>query len=159
MNSKDLYDRFLTYFKIEEIVSPTCFEQYKQRGDYFFLSRFDPRLLYVMIFIREGLGRSITVNDWFWDGNLTQRGLRDNLTPLVKNKSHVYLSGHVLGAAFDFDVEGMKAYQVRNWLQQVAEELPYKIRLENKYKGKVISWVHLDVIDEPKNSKVYLFNV
>lgn len=159
MDSKQLYDLFLKYFRIEEIVSPPCFKKYRHKGSYFFLSRFDPRLLETMIYIREGLDRKITINDWLWGGALDERGLRDNLTSIVKGKNTVYLSGHVLSMAFDFDVEDMTAQEVRQWLVDHANTLPYKIRLEHKINGKVILWVHLDVIDEPKNPKVYLFNV
>jgi hypothetical protein len=68
-------------------------------------------------------------------------------------KYKIYLSGHVLGMAVDFDVKGMKAKDVRLWLIEHKSELPYKIRLE-----KNVNWVHLDVEDEPDNNKVYLFN-
>ena len=159
---KKLYDDFLEFFRIEEIVSPQCFSKYKKHGDYFFLSRFDPRLLETMLVIRTTLKRSITVNDWIWGGRFDERGLRDTSTPMVKNraiKSDPWLSAHVLGKAFDFDVKGMTAKEVREWLVNNQEILPHRIRLENLMKGNPISWVHLDVCDDPKNPKVYLFNI
>lgn len=157
--SKILYDKFLEFFDIEEIVSPLCYNTYKHKGPYFFLSHFDPRLLQTMLVIRTLIGKPITINNWKWGGNFDERGLRDNLTDLVKKQKSVYLSGHVLAMAFDFDVEGMTAEEVRQWLQDNAHILPYRIRLEHKIKGKPITWVHLDVKDEPKNPKVYLFNI
>jgi len=154
-----LYDDFLEYFDVREIVSKDVFKKFKERGDYFFLSRFDPRLLEVMVFVRKDLGRSITINNWIFGGDLHQRGLRENTSEIVSNKTTPYLSAHVLGKAFDFNVEGMSSSHVREYLMSISELLPYKIRLENKLNGKEISWVHLDVCDEPKNPKVYLFNV
>ncbi len=159
MDTKTLYDRFLRYFKIQEIVSPQCYQDWKHKGAYFFLSRFDPRLLETMVFTREKLGKKITINDWLWGGDFDERGLRDNLTAIVQGKHITYLSGHALSMAFDFDVEDMTASAVREWLIEMADELPYKIRLECRLNGKLILWVHLDVIDEPKNPKVYCFNV
>jgi hypothetical protein len=74
-------------------------------------------------------------------------------------KGRMYLSAHVMGRAIDFDVKGMTAEQVRLWLVEVEDILPYKIRLENKMNGKQISWVHLDVYWNEKNNHVYLFNI
>lgn len=159
---KDLYDRFLKYFSVKEIVSDEVFEQYGGRGDYFILSHFDPRLLEVMVWLREALAKPITINNWGWGGSLSQRGLRDNLQDLVQKrtkKGRAYLSGHALGMAFDFDVEGLTAEGVRGWLVKESENCPHPIRLENKLNGKQISWVHLDVKYDPKNPKVYLFNI
>lgn len=159
---KALYVHFLKYFKIEEIVSPEAYKKYKKFGDNFFLSRFDPRLLATMVFIRETLDKPITINTWLWGGEFDERGLRDTSTPMVQaraKKGDPWLSPHPLSMAFDFDVEGMTANEVRAWLKKNATALPYPIRLERKFKGKYISWVHLDVCFDPKNPKVYEFDI
>lgn len=157
MESKSLFKKFSQYFDLEEIVREDVLIQYG-RNTNLLLSRFDPRLLETMVLIRKELG-PITINDYAWGGSLDERGLRDNDGPMVKSKGRPYLSAHVLGAAFDFDVEGMTANEVRAWLKENANRLPYKIRLERKYNGHYISWVHLDVCDEPDNPKVYEFDV
>lgn len=157
-----LYDDFLQYFDVEEIVSDEFFKQHGHRGPYFALSHFDPRLLEVMLWVRTSLKKKITINNWKWGGRFSQRGLRDNLQQLVKSataKQRVYLSGHVLAMAFDFDVDGMTAEEVRYWLVQNAAACPHPIRLERKLNGKQISWVHLDVKADPKNSHVYEFDI
>ena len=71
----------------------------------------------------------------------------------------MYLSAHVMGKAIDFDVKGMKATEVRDWVEENQDIFPYKIRLENKMNGKPIRWSHLDVYYSRKNPKVYKFNV
>lgn len=157
-----LYKDFLKYFSVEEIVSDELFSQHGHKGSNFILSHFDPRLLEVMVWVRTTLDLPITINNWKWGGSFSQRGLRDNLQELVERQTgrgRVYLSGHVLGMAFDFDVKGMTAYGVRDWLLKHSEDCPHYIRLENKLNGKQISWVHLDVKYDPKNPKVYLFNI
>lgn len=162
METKDIYDAFLKYFFVEEIVSPDLFNRFKHKGDYFFLSRFDIRLLKTMLVIRETLNKPITVNNWKWGGNFSQRGFRDTSTAMVQRKSSKdipWFSAHVVAMGLDFDVEGMTANEVRDWLEESQSILPYKIRLENKLNGEYISWVHLDVCDDPNNPKVYLFNV
>ena len=107
--------------------------------------------------VREGLNKPITVNNWHIGGRFEQRGLRDNTQPIVKDKTikgKLYLSAHVLGKAVDFDVKGMTAQKVRQWIVDNHELFPCKVRLEDG-----VNWVHLDVISEEKNPKVYLFKV
>ena len=84
---------------------------------------------------------------------LTQRGLRCNLCSLVKAKTEagiLYVSPHLLAAGFDFDVEGMTAEEVRQWLVQHKEELPYPIRIEQD-----VNWVHLDVLTNSKEKIIF----
>jgi len=162
METKQIYDDFLQYFNVEEIVSPGIYEKYNHLGDYFFLSRFDIRLLVTMVFIRTTLNKTITINDWLWGGRFDERGLRDTSTPMVQDrakKNDPWLSAHVVGMAFDFDVKEMTANEVREWLFKFRDCLPYKIRLERKLNGEFISWVHLDVCDDPRNPKIYSFDV
>ena len=61
------------------------------------------------------------------------------------------MSAHVEGQAVDFSVKGMTAAEVRKWLKQHEDRLPYPIRLEDGVK-----WVHCDVRDA--GVKVYIFN-
>ena len=65
-------------------------------------------------------------------------------------KGIVYVSPHILGKAFDFDVQGMTAGEVRLWLAYNKDKLPYHIRLEN-----YVNWVHMDV--EDTGHPVYIF--
>jgi hypothetical protein len=62
-----------------------------------------------------------------------------------------------MGKAVDFTVKGYTAEEVREKIQEMT--FPCKIRLEHHKDGKPISWVHLDIIDEPKNPEIYLFDV
>lgn len=62
----------------------------------------------------------------------------------------LYVSPHMLAAGFDFDVEGMTAKEVRDWLDSNKNELPYPIRLEQD-----VNWVHLDVLTNSENKIIY----
>lgn len=143
------------YFKIQELVDR---EVYSIHGDSAW-KFIDEKLLKCLLIVRKGLDRSIKVNDWSFGGSMQQRGLRHNRSSMVIGKKSIYLSAHMMGKAVDFNVSGMESTEVRKWIQDNAELFPCKIRLENKLNGKPISWVHLDVIQEEKNPKVYLFNV
>lgn len=158
MDRQDVLNELKKYFSVKELVSIHVYKRFQEESWQFLTTD----LLYTLLVIRKSLNRSITVNDWAFGGQMEQRGLRDNLTPIFKSKfkkNRLYLSGHVLGMAIDFDVKGMTATEVRKWLVDNREILPTKIRLERNLNGKEISWVHLDVKFEEKNPKVYLFDV
>jgi hypothetical protein len=158
MTDDQIYSEIKNYFFIEEFVSKKVFDKYGENAWQFLC----PRLLYTILIIRKKLDRSITINNWHRGGKFSQRGLRSNLSSIFMSKfrkGRMYLSAHVMGRAIDFDVKGMTAEQVRLWLVEVEDILPYKIRLENKMNGKQISWVHLDVYWNEKNNHVYLFNI
>jgi len=143
------------YFCIEELVDKTVYDKYGERSWRFL----DTTILESLLIVREGLGKSITVNNWKWGGKFSQRGLRHNMSSLVKNKTRLYLSAHIFGKAFDFDVKGVSSVDVRKWIVENADLFPCKIRLERNMNGKPISWIHLDTIAEDKNPKVYQFDV
>lgn len=157
MSENEILKEIKEYFDIRELVDKETYDKYGEKAWQFMC----PRLLHTMLVIRKELDKSITVNNWHIGGSFSQRGLRTNMQPIVKAKKNLYLSAHLMGRALDFDVKGMTSHEVRNWLVANASKLPYPIRLENKFAktGKEITWVHLDVFYNDKNSKVYLFNV
>ncbi|MDT8347679.1 MAG: hypothetical protein RQ756_07735 [Flavobacteriaceae bacterium] len=162
LSTSSLYGEFGRYFRIEEWYSPAAVEKYRHLGVNFFWSRIDRRLIETMLWIRVNKNQKIRVNNWLWGGRFTQRGVRDSSTPMMKSratKGDAWLSAHPLSMGVDYDVDGETAVEHREWLVSVADQLPYPIRLERNYGGTPISWVHLDVCDDPKNPKVYLFDI
>lgn len=161
-STQKLYDEFLKFFDVREIVSEEVYEVFKHYGDYYFLSRFDLRLIEHILFVRKRLSKAITINTWMWGGHLSERGLRSNVSNIVRRQTSAnqpYLSGHPLAMALDYDVEGESAEEHREWLKEIQNELPHQIRLENLLNGDPINWVHVDMCDDPRNPKVYEFNV
>ena len=153
-----IVNKFKEYFAPEEVVSKEVFTRHGFNS-YNFIC---PMLMEVMVLIREGIDKPITINNWKWGGQFSQRGLRENTGYLSKNRTlnnQLYLSAHTLGKAFDFDVQGMKADEVREWIEANQDNLPYKVRLERNFKGNRINWVHLDVIQDERLEKVYFFDV
>lgn len=128
-----------TYFGIEELV---CHHVYDKFRDYAW-QFFDPRLLDTLLVIRENIGKPIYVNDWDMGGNFSQRGLRCNICPIIKEKTaleKLYMTSHNQGMGVDFDVKGMVAEDVRKWIKDNQILLPHPVRLEED-----VNWVHLDV--------------
>jgi hypothetical protein len=148
-------ERIKNYFCIEELVDKTVFDKYGQ-GAWRFI---DETILETLLIIREGIHKPMTINNWKWGGKFSQRGLRHNMSSLVKNKTRLYLSAHIFGKAFDFDVQGMSAVDVRKWIVENADLFPCKIRLERNMNGKPIKWVHVDTMSDESKPKVYQFDV
>ena len=143
------------FFSVREVVCPHVYNKW-QNSERMIWAFFDPTLLQTLDFIRESLMKPITVNNWADGGSFTQRGLRCNLCPIVSEKNKngkLYVSSHILGKAADFDVKGMTAEEVRQWLIKNKEKLPYPICIEEG-----VNWVHLDMRALAiGNDKIYKF--
>ncbi len=158
MRRDNVIEKLRQYFEIYELVGPKTYKKHGERAWKFFSTD----ALEALLITRKGINKPFTINTWFWGGKFSQRGLRTILQNIVRQMfviGKLYLSGHVLGEAFDFDVEGMSAVEVRKWIKTNKHLYPMRIRLENLKKGKPIHWTHLDTIQESHNPKVYLFNV
>jgi hypothetical protein len=160
MDRAELILEVKKYFKLQELVSKVVYDRYGEDAWYVF----GTDILQCLLLIRVGLGKSITINDWLWGGTNHQRGYRENLSKIVKDKTEdgvLYISGHVLGCALDLHVKGMIAEDVRTWILANQEIFPCKIRLEHRKlsTGEFITWVHIDTKYYEGNPKVYLFNV
>jgi hypothetical protein len=137
------------YFTLPELVCPEVFNKFGETAWQFL----DDRAVITIDWIRRTLNKSITINNWYDGGQFDERGLRCIQCKLVHDKcvqGQVYVSPHILGRAYDFDVEGLDAASVRVWLAANKDKLPYPIRLENN-----VSWVHLDTEDTGR--KIYIF--
>lgn len=139
------------YFIIQELVCKHTYMQFGERAWQFL----DTELLHTLLVIRKAINKPIYINNWDSGGPLSQRGLRCNICQLVKDKTKansIYLSSHCNGAGVDFDVSGMTAEQVRQWITKNEVLLPYPIRLESG-----VTWVHLDVYDTLSGKKINYF--
>lgn len=140
------------YFDLEELVCPHVFKKYGNTAWQFF----DSRLLITIDKIRERIGKPVFINDWNEGGKLDERGFRciqcDTVNrAIAENK--LYVSPHMTGQAVDFDVQGLLAEEVRQWIIKNQNLWPYPIRLEAG-----VSWIHVDTRDA-EQGKVYLFNL
>ena len=140
------------YFPIESYVSKRVLSVLGEDRAW---SMLDRRLIRTMDIIQIVLSDcTIIMNDWKDGGRFSQRGFRENVSPIPMNKTtngKLYLSPHVLGKAVDFDVVDVPARDVRDSIVEMSDVLPYKIRLEDS-----VNWVHLDVLDY-RPEKIYFF--
>lgn len=132
--------RIQDYFHAKEVVCPDVYDKFGLYSWQFF----DPRLLDVMLVIREKTGLPIVVNNWGKGGNLTQRGLRCHLCPIMKEKTRLeklYMTAHSFGMAWDFNVVGQTVEETHRWIVNNQILLPHPIRLEEP---DGVNRVHLD---------------
>jgi hypothetical protein len=134
------------YFQIRELVCGHTFSKWGERAWQFLDTNF---LACLLIIRRDILQAPMVCNH----DEADQRGLRCNRCGLVKDKSSVYLSSHVLGKAGDFTVRGLTAQEARSRIRSMAHLLPCPIRLEGG-----VNWLHFDVLPQfGITDKVYEF--
>lgn len=146
MRREDIIQQLHKYFQISELVCDHTHSRWGERAWQFLDTAFLETLLVIR---RDILQAPMTCNH----EGASQRGLRCNRCPLVKDKTRVYLSSHVLGKAGDFTVSGMSAETARQRIKENARLLPHPIRLE-----KGVSWLHVDVLPQYGiTEKIYEF--
>ena len=156
MNRAEIINKLKKNFDIRELVSKDVFNKFGENA----WKLFDIRLLELLYALRYGILRKpMIINNWSSGGNYTQRGYRENICDIVKQKTlqnKLYVSAHMLGMAFDFHCPGISADEVRHIIALNARELPYAIRLENSTSAP--TWVHVDVmVNMNTTAKVSLF--
>lgn len=147
MTREEILAAIRPYFDIEELVCDHTLKRWGEQAWQFL----DTDYLHCLLVIR----RDILKKPMWCNGNTKkQRGLRCNRCQMVRDKTSVYLSSHVLGKAGDFSITGMTAEQARQKIKENADLLPCNIRVE-----KAVSWLHFDVLPQyGVTQKVYEFN-
>lgn len=125
------------YFQPHELVPPDIYSELA--GDPVKICRlFDNRALITLDRLRERYGQ-ITVNNWLWDGERTESGLRNPKTAIGAR-----WSDHKFGRAFDCLFKKITAEQVR--LDILADPFHPDFELitclEMTVSGKPITWLH-----------------
>ena len=134
------------YFDIEELVCDHTLAKWGERAWQFL----DTNLLECLLIIR----RDIVKMPMYCNSKTAhQKGLRCNMCQLVKSKTSVYLSSHILGKALDLTCPGMKADKMRELIKANAHLFPCNIRIEAD-----VNWLHFDVLPQYGiTQKVYEF--
>lgn len=146
-NRDDIIRELRRFFQVSELVCEHTHSKWGERSWQFLDTAFLHNLLVIR---RDILQVPMTCNH---DG-ANQRGLRCNRCELVKSKTSVYLSSHILGKAGDFTVQGMTAQEARSRIRNNAHLLPYPLRMESG-----VNWLHFDTMPQyGVTQKVYEFN-
>lgn len=151
MERNKIISELSKYFKVKELVSNKVYTKYGETSWRFF----DTEFLHTLLVLRRDiLGVPLICNS----GENQQRGLRENIAPMVWSKTNagvMYLSAHCLGKGCDLSSPKMTAEEMRKAIVLKASLLPYKVRIE-----KDVIWLHIDVMCAPEQKeKVYFFKV
>ena len=152
MSRKQLIDALKLHFDIRELVCQHTFIAFGEKSWQFF----DLQTLQMLYISRFEINtEGMIINNWHKGGSFSQRGFRCNICQICKDKTiagQIYLSAHANGAAFDYDVPGLTAEQVRQRIYLAGAKFPFKIRLESK-----VNWVHQDIYDDPNSQNQVTF--
>ena len=120
------------YFKIQELVDRKTFELWGEKAWMFF----NPSALISLDGIKLYFWKPVIANDWVFGGQKENRGLR----PLYSTVGADY-SLHRFGCAFDIDVQGVDAEEVRQTIIRLKDNplFQYITCLETG-----ITYVHFD---------------
>ena len=147
MTRAEILTAIRPYFDIDELVCDHTFKRWGQQAWQFL----DTDYLHCLLVIRRDI---IKRPMWCNGSQKKQRGLRCNRCDMVKSKSTVYLSSHILGKAGDFTITGLSAENARKLIKENAGLLPCNIRME-----KGVGWLHFDVLPQyGVTDKVYEFS-
>ncbi len=134
-------------FFLDEFIHP---EIYAARGARS-IELIDPRMILLAQFIRTGIGKSITINNWFSGGKRVNSGLR-TFTGTVG----ATWSQHRYGNAIDIQVAGITPEEVheflfkhektlieKGWLTTLEhlDDTPTWSHLDNRYTGRSEFWI------------------
>ena len=156
MTKANLIKELSAYFKIYELVDKNVYEKFGEEAWQFF----DVQLLETILVLRKHIiKKPMVCNNWKSGGHYAQRGLRENIAPLVWSKTNagvMYLSAHCLGKAADFSSSKMSADEMRKLVKENQSELPYKVRIESGESAP--TWLHIDVMTSPtQKEKIKIF--
>ena len=146
MTREEILKAIKPYFDIDELVCDHTYAKWGEKAWQFL----DTDLLHCLLIIRRDI---IKMPMYCNSKSQKQRGLRCNMCQMVKSKTSVYLSSHILGKALDLSCPTMKAEKMRELIKANAHLLPCNIRIEGG-----VSWLHFDVLPQYGiNQKVYEF--
>ena len=123
MTREEILKAIKPYFDVDELVCDHTYAKWKERSWQFL----DTDLLHVLLVLRRDI---LKVPLYCNSKSAHQKGLRCNMCQLVKSKTAVYLSSHILGKALDLTSPSMKAEKMRELIKANADKLPCNVRIE-----------------------------
>lgn len=120
------------HFKLQELVDRQTFEKLGSASIWLL----DINMLKFLDGVREYFNSPMTVNNWASGGSFQSRGYRS-----MFDKTGASYSQHRCGRAFDFDVAGRSADEVRKIILDNQNVFPFSLITTLEID---VSWIHAD---------------
>ena len=117
-------------FMLQEFVSKEFYEVHKHKSLWFI----DERIVATCQSLRDNLQIPLTINNWYWDGERNESGLR---VPGMLNYS--LYSQHTFGRAVDIISKRMSAEDMRKHIFFNKDIYPHIKAVERN-----VDWLHID---------------
>jgi len=153
MNRQQIITELQKFFRIEELVCRHADARKSSLNLWMFFSTDDLHTL--LIIRRDILKVPLIINDWFFGGKHTQRGLRCNICQLVRDATSAnrnYMTSHGMAKGFDIVSARMSAAEMRRLIKLNEHLLPCPVRIE-----KDVTWLHIDTYDMANGKKINEF--
>ena len=122
----------MDFFKLHELVDKPTWEKLGENS----IWMLNQKAVDGLIALRIALDKPITVNNYFWGGNLSNRGYR-SIYSTVGGK----FSQHRVGNAFDINVKGMTPDQVYDYILDNYKAFGITTI---EHKSFTHTWTHID---------------
>lgn len=112
-----------------------------------------PNLPVMLEAIKTATGDIITINDWLWNGDFINSGLRSAKMPLGKKITY---SAHYFGTAADLKFKNKTPQEVYFYILNNQGAFPFITRMENiEYTD---TWLHIEVQTDVRDGDIIIFN-
>lgn len=137
-------------FRIEELVSPNLYELLGNNAWKLFDEEFLKDVDRFVSDLKRDLGvKSVTVNNWLWNGRFTQSGYRE-----MNSSTGSPRSAHKRGLALDLKFNGCTVKEACNYLLHNQQKYSRIRRIEDV--DSTPTWLHVDGVDSGKN-EIHVF--
>lgn len=139
------------FFRIEELVPKEIYDQFKSAGrEQSLWWLFDYNALRMIDSIRGFYGVPATINNWHVGGDWHYRGFRPH-----DCKVGAKYSQHKFGRAFDMNLKGIPADQIRADMRSKTGSPTF---MEVSACEDGVPWLHVDTRNKEPNSGIFFFS-
>lgn len=138
------------YFVLQEFINPNDFEAHKENS----IDLIDPKIVQIANFLREDIGKPVTINNWHTGGSYKESGLREKNT-----KTGALKSAHKDGKAIDPKVVGMLGNDWYEYVKKNAKKL-YQLGLRRIEDRKIATtWCHMDTKEHGEPNVIQIIDL
>lgn len=138
------------YFDIQEFIDPATYSEEGENS----ITFIDKKLIDIAEFVRETLGKPVTINNWHTGGQYKESGLRNKNTTTGAKRS-----AHKLGKGIDVKAKEMVGNEWYEFVKKHAKKL-YDLGLRRiEDKTLATTWCHMDTKEHGKKGIIQVVDL